>query len=55
MTVEIKIQNLKKNFDDVNAVKGLNLTIDKGEMFGFLVPNGAGKTTTMSGGKKIFG
>lgn len=55
MTVELKIQNLKKNFDDVNAVKGLNLTINKGEMFGFLGPNGAGKTTTMSGGKKIFG
>jgi ABC-2 type transport system ATP-binding protein len=47
------------------AVKGLNLSIEQGEVFGFLGPNGAGKTTTMnvllgfvqptSGSAKIYG
>ena len=44
----IVIKDLKKQFDDITAVKGLNLEIRKGEMFGFLGPNGAGKTTTIS-------
>src|SRR5438477_13065684 len=30
------------------AVKGLNLSVQAGEVFGFLGPNGAGKTTTMN-------
>src|SRR3977135_2283313 len=30
------------------ALKGLNLTVRQGEVFGFLGPNGAGKTTTMN-------
>ncbi len=44
----IVIKDLVKQFDDVTAVNGLNLEIQKGEMFGFLGPNGAGKTTTIS-------
>jgi ABC-2 type transport system ATP-binding protein len=44
----IVINDLVKRFDDITAVKGLNLEICKGEMFGFLGPNGAGKTTTIS-------
>jgi ABC-2 type transport system ATP-binding protein len=44
----IVINDLKKQFDDITAVNGLNLEIHKGEMFGFLGPNGAGKTTTIS-------
>ena len=47
MALEIIIQDLAKNFDDVQAVKGLNFTIRKGELFGLLGPNGAGKTTTI--------
>jgi ABC-2 type transport system ATP-binding protein len=43
----IEIQNLTKKFDRVTAVENLNLTIAKGELFGFLGPNGAGKTTTI--------
>ena len=43
----IKIENLTKRFDKVEAVKDLNLEIPKGEIFGFLGPNGAGKTTTI--------
>lgn len=45
---EIVIQDLVKQFGDITAVDGLNLTIRRGEMFGFLGPNGAGKTTTIS-------
>ena len=44
----IIINDLTKQFDDVTAVSGLNLEIQKGEMFGFLGPNGAGKTTTIN-------
>ena len=47
MRNEIEIKNLSKNFDDVEAVTGLNLEIRTGELFGLLGPNGAGKTTTI--------
>jgi len=43
----IKLTNLKKNYGSFTAVKGLNLTIGKGDVFGFLGPNGAGKTSTI--------
>ena len=45
---EIVVRGLAKSFGDVTAVKGLDLEIRKGELFGFLGPNGAGKTTTIS-------
>ena len=44
----IEIQNLKKHFGDIEAVKDLSLNIKKGEIFGLLGPNGAGKTTTIN-------
>lgn len=44
---EIAIENLTKNFEDVTAVDGLSLKIEKGELFGLLGPNGAGKTTVI--------
>lgn len=44
----IVIDNLTKKFEDVTAVDGLTLTVEKGELFGLLGPNGAGKTTTVS-------
>jgi ABC-2 type transport system ATP-binding protein len=44
----IKAQNLKKNYGDVAALKGVSFEIRKGEFFGLLGPNGAGKTTTIS-------
>ncbi len=47
MNTIINIQNLKKNFDEVEAVKGISLEIRKGEMFGLVGPDGAGKTTTI--------
>ena len=44
----IRIDNLVKNFDDVQAVKDLNLKIYKDQIFALLGHNGAGKTTTIS-------
>ncbi len=43
----LELINLKKNYGNFVAVNNLNLTIKKGELFGFLGPNGAGKTTTI--------
>ena len=47
MTTVIKAINLRKTFDELNAVAGINFSIEEGECFGFLGPNGAGKSTTM--------
>ena len=44
----IKIRNLVKNFDEVQAVKNLNLTIYQDQIFVLLGHNGAGKTTTIN-------
>jgi len=44
----IKTVGLSKNYKEVEALVDLNLTIDKGSVFGFIGPNGAGKTTAMS-------
>ncbi|MCL4436628.1 MAG: ATP-binding cassette domain-containing protein [Thaumarchaeota archaeon] len=43
----IKTVNLSKRYGALNAVDGLNLEIEEGEIFGLLGPNGAGKTTTI--------
>ena len=43
----LEMRNLSKRFGHVLAVDDLNLTIPRGEVFGFLGPNGAGKTTTV--------
>ena len=43
----IVIKNLHKHFGRLHAVDGINLSIVKGEIFGFLGPNGAGKSTTI--------
>ena len=44
----ISVKNLKKSYGDVHAVKGIDLEVHRGEVFGFLGPNGAGKTTTIN-------
>jgi ABC-2 type transport system ATP-binding protein len=43
----VEIRNLRKEYKDLVAVKGLNLTLEAGDIFGFIGPNGAGKTTTI--------
>jgi ABC-2 type transport system ATP-binding protein len=43
----IEVNELKKRFGDVEAVRGVSFTVAPGEIFGFLGPNGAGKTTTI--------
>ncbi len=43
----IKVMNLHKKYEDVEAVKGLSFEILEGEIFGLLGPNGAGKSTTL--------
>jgi ABC-2 type transport system ATP-binding protein len=41
----IRTDNLVRHFGGVQAVKGVNIQIPKGEIYGFLGPNGAGKST----------
>jgi ABC-2 type transport system ATP-binding protein len=44
----ISVSNLKKNYGNIQALKGISFDIKQGEFFGLLGPNGAGKTTTIS-------
>lgn len=46
-THAIETNALRKVFGDNVAVRGLTLTVEQGEVFGFLGPNGAGKTTSI--------
>ncbi len=43
----LKITGLEKSFGDKKVLKGLDLTVPHGSIFGFIGKNGAGKTTTM--------
>ena len=43
----ISIRGLRKSYGDVEAVRGIDLEVQRGEVFAFLGPNGAGKTTTV--------
>lgn len=42
----IEIKGLRKSYGDVEAVRGIDLYVERGEVFALLGPNGAGKTTT---------
>ncbi len=65
MTFAIRASGLTKRYDDVAAVDGLDLEVERGALYGFLGPNGAGKTTTIrmalglihatSGGVEVLG
>jgi len=43
----IEVKNLRKNYGEVKAVKGIDFFVEKGKLFAFLGPNGAGKSTTI--------
>ena len=61
----IETVDLRKSYDGVEALRGLNLQVPAGSIFGFLGRNGAGKTTAMkvllgmarptSGDARVFG
>jgi ABC-2 type transport system ATP-binding protein len=43
----IEVRGLRKSYGDVEAVRGIDLSVKEGEVFALLGPNGAGKTTTV--------
>jgi ABC-2 type transport system ATP-binding protein len=43
----ISIRGLRKSYGDLEAIRGIDLEVEAGEVFAFLGPNGAGKTTTV--------
>ncbi len=47
MEYAIQTHGLQRHFGDVLAVRGIDIAIKPGEIYGFLGPNGAGKTTTL--------
>lgn len=47
MAPAVLIQNLRKSYGNVEAVKDVSFQVEPGEIFGLLGPNGAGKTTTL--------
>ena len=44
----LTVENLKKSYGPVEAVKGVSFSVEEGSLFSFLGPNGAGKSTTIS-------
>jgi ABC-2 type transport system ATP-binding protein len=47
METAIEVRDLKKSYGDLEALRGINFTMNRGEIFALLGPNGAGKTTIM--------
>lgn len=47
MDKALTVKNLKKSYDNIQAVKNISFDVDKDSFFAFLGPNGAGKTTTI--------
>lgn len=48
MTDAISVVNVHKHYRDVHALRGIDLTVPRGEFFGLLGPNGAGKSTLIN-------
>ena len=47
MEIDVEIKNVRKSYSTVTALKGINLQVERGELFGFIGPDGAGKTTLL--------
>ena len=47
MTLAIETKQLTRYFNDIHAVKSVDLAVERGSLYGFLGPNGAGKSTTI--------
>jgi ABC-2 type transport system ATP-binding protein len=43
----VQVNDLRKRYGEIEAVRGVSFTVEPGEVFGLLGPNGAGKTTTV--------
>jgi len=43
----LRVEQLEKRYEDVQAVRGVSFSVEEGEVFGLLGPNGAGKTSTI--------
>ena len=43
----VEVHGLRKRYGNLEALRGIDFTIEAGEVFGLLGPNGAGKTTTV--------
>ncbi|MGR5456694.1 ATP-binding cassette domain-containing protein, partial [Vibrio alfacsensis] len=45
--IAVTATNITKKFGDFTAINGINLSVPKGSIYGFLGPNGCGKSTTI--------
>src|SRR5580704_18794441 len=48
LSAAVSVNGLVKRYDELEAVRGIDFEVPRGEIFGFLGPNGAGKSTTIN-------
>ena len=48
MVETLRVNNLKKTYGGLEAVRGISFGVEEGSIFGLIGPNGAGKTTTFN-------